>query len=142
MSSLALEDKNLCIEQNWPDNLANTEQAYGETLRPQIQDHIERFWDGITQGSGQDPKAFIHLWLSETDFIPAIEHWTPTLLEEVRGIGEGAALDFETILSWQFLDELGWYINYIFLPRLQGSSLSMTSSAWHAAVFRCICPEG
>jgi isopenicillin-N N-acyltransferase like protein len=94
-------------------------QAYGEALRQPIRDHIEYFWDGISKGSGQDPSAFIHQWLTETNFLPAIECWTPSLFEEVKGIGEGAGLDFETIYSWQLLDELGWYINYIFLPRIQ-----------------------
>lgn len=93
-------------------------QAYGETLRQQIQAAIDRFWYGITKGSGQDPKIFLRMWLSEMNFLPAIERWTPVLLEEVKGIGEGAALDFDTILSWQFLDELGWYINHFYLPRL------------------------
>ncbi len=92
-------------------------QQYGEALRPQIQQHVEDFWQGISQGSGQDPKTFIHMWLGEMNFLPAIEKWTPTLLDEVRGIGEGAGLDYETILSWQFLDELGWYLLYKAPPR-------------------------
>jgi isopenicillin-N N-acyltransferase-like protein len=92
-------------------------RAYGETFRQQISHHIDYFWHGISQGSGQEPKEFIRAWLNEVNFIPTIERWTPSLLEEVRGIGEGAGLDFETIFSWQLLDELGWYINYIFLPR-------------------------
>lgn len=110
-------------------------QAYGEAFRQPIRDHIEHFWNGISKGSGQDPRIFIHMWLHETNHLPAIERWTPSLLEEVRGIGEGAALDFETIFSWQLLDELGWYINYIFLPRLRGYSPAQDDPGFQCSSF-------
>jgi len=97
-------------------------QAYGETLRTEIHKHIEQFWQGITQDSGQDPGELIRDWLNSTNFLPAVQHWTPDLFEEVAGIGEGAGLDFNTIFSWQLLDELGWYIQAIYLPRLQGNA--------------------
>jgi len=94
-------------------------QAYGETLRTEIHKHIGQFWQGITRDSGQDPDDLIQDWLNSTNFLPAVKRWTPDLLEEVAGIGEGAGLDFNTIFSWQLLDELGWYIQAIYLPRLQ-----------------------
>ena len=117
-------------------------RAYGETLRWQIRNHIERFWQGISQGSGQDPQAFIRMWLSEVNFIPAIERWTPTLLEEVRGIGEGAGLDFESILAWQFLDELGWYFQYLYLPRSQQNMPGEILDGMACSTFGVIDREG
>jgi isopenicillin-N N-acyltransferase like protein len=117
-------------------------RAYGESLRMQLRNHIEGFWQGITQGSGQDPHAFVRMWLSEMNFIPAIKRWTPGLLDEVRGIGEGAGLDFETILSWQFLDELGWYIQYIFLPRIQGKPPRIDTPDMACSTFGVFAREG
>ena len=117
-------------------------RAYGEGLRMQIQNHIERFWQGITEGSGQDPHAFVRMWLSEMNFIPAIERWTPSLLDEVRGIGEGAGLDLETILAWQFLDELGWYIQYIFLPRIQSKTPEINTPGMACSTFGVFAQDG
>lgn len=117
-------------------------RAYGESLRTQIQNHIERFWNGITEGSGQDPHAFVRMWLGEMNFIPAIERWTPGLLDEVRGIGEGAGLDLETILAWQFLDELGWYIQYIFLPRIQSKPPEISTPGMACSTFGVFARNG
>ena len=47
--------------------------------------------------------------LGATRFLPAIEAATPDLLEEVRGIAEGAAVSFERILAFNLMDEEWWY---------------------------------
>ena len=44
--------------------------------------------------------------MADTDFIPAIEKWTPGLLDEVRGIAEGAKLPFEEVYVFQLADEI------------------------------------
>ena len=47
--------------------------------------------------------------LAATRFVPAIEASTPELLEEVRGIAEGAGVSFERILAYNLMDEEWWY---------------------------------
>ena len=47
--------------------------------------------------------------LGATRFVPAIEASTPELLEEVRGIAEGAGVSFERILAYNLMDEEWWY---------------------------------
>jgi isopenicillin-N N-acyltransferase-like protein len=84
-------------------------RMYGESLRIKIHELIGKLWEEISQAAGLSQKEIIAGWLAETSYLESVEHWTPQLLEEVRGIGEGAGLDFNTIFSWQLLDELGWY---------------------------------
>jgi isopenicillin-N N-acyltransferase-like protein len=52
-----------------------------------------------------DAGDYIAGFLGKTDFLPAIERWTPGLLDEVRGIAEGAGQPFETILTYNLMDE-------------------------------------
>ena len=62
---------------------------------------------GSPGGAGAD--AFIQKFLEETDFAPAIEKWTPGLLDEVRGIADGAEIDFDTVYAFQLMDEIWLY---------------------------------
>ena len=55
------------------------------------------------------PIEYIHKLVSQTNFTPAIEKWTPGLLEEVRGIAEGAGAAFNDIFAFQLQDEEWWF---------------------------------
>lgn len=80
--------------------------AHGQALRPEIQ-HLVRAWKAdLEETHGRDPDELIRLFLAETDFVPAIERWTPGLMDEVRGIAQGCEIDFETILAYQLPDEM------------------------------------
>ena len=64
--------------------------------------------------SQDDPWSFVEMlacrsaarFIRGTDFAPAIRRWTPDLLDEIQGIATGAAMDRETILAFQLLDEM------------------------------------
>jgi isopenicillin-N N-acyltransferase like protein len=86
-------------------------QAYGEGLRKRILDLLGQAWEGLGESIGMAPKQFIMDWLTNTNYLEAVDRWTPQLLEEVRGIGEGAGVEFSEIFAWQLLDEFGWYLN-------------------------------
>ena len=45
--------------------------------------------------------------MRDTDPVAATEKWAPQLLEEVKGIGNGAGVDFNTIFMLQCIDEAG-----------------------------------
>ena len=49
---------------------------------------------------------FIKMFLDSTDYIPAIQKWTPDLLEEIKGISAGSGIDFNTIFAFQLVDEI------------------------------------
>ncbi len=84
-------------------------RAYGEGLRPLIAER-DRSWrreiETRTKISADD---FIEDFLQRTNFIPAIERWTPDLHEEVKGIAEGSGLSYRAILAAQFMDEEWWF---------------------------------
>lgn len=80
--------------------------AHGELLKEQIHELIAAFEQDIEATYGVDAAVFRERFLAETDFVPAIEKWTPGLLDEVRGIAEGAELEFERVYLFQLADEI------------------------------------
>ena len=79
--------------------------THGRTLRTEILELVGRWKRDLEKSFGMPAQDFIRVLLEKTDFRPAIERWTPGLLDEVRGIADGAGLDFETIYAYQLIDE-------------------------------------
>lgn len=79
---------------------------HGRTLKTEIGELLKRWKADLenTQEVGAD--VFIRKFLKHTDFRPAIDRWTPGLLDEVRGIADGAGVDFETMYAFQLIDEI------------------------------------
>lgn len=84
-------------------------RAHGEALRELIAEHFDRWLTAIAADLRVDPASYIRKFLFDTDFLPAIERWTPDLLEEVRGIAEASNQDFDLVLTRQLSDEEPWY---------------------------------
>ncbi|NIB42495.1 hypothetical protein HBA55_23005 [Pseudomaricurvus alkylphenolicus] len=84
-------------------------RIHGETLREMIIEHQQRWQDDLEASTGMDPSRYLEQLYSETNFMPAIERWTPQLLEEVEGIAEGSGVDLRYILARQLSDEEPWY---------------------------------
>ena len=82
---------------------------HGETLRSQIQELIGIWKADLSAVFGTDADRHIHTFLQRTRFLPAIKEWTPDLLDEIRGMADGSGLSFESLLAFQFLDELWAY---------------------------------
>ena len=80
-------------------------QKHGEALRSLIVEHVATMKREIQEATGMDPDRYLHEFMKDTEVLPAIERWAPDLSEEVKGIGEGANLDFETALALQMPDE-------------------------------------
>ena len=79
--------------------------THGRSLRTEIQELVKR-WKADLEKTYRVPAAtYLSKFLAASDFQPAIERWTPGLLDEVRGIAEGAGVDFETIYAFQLVDE-------------------------------------
>jgi isopenicillin-N N-acyltransferase-like protein len=85
-------------------------RIHGETLRHEIREMIETNVAGL-RAAGLKPEDYINLITEKTGFIAAAERWTPHLVEEMKGIGEGAGLDFKTTFTWNLLDESDWFFN-------------------------------
>ncbi len=79
---------------------------HGKSLKEDIH-ALVGFWKAdIEQTYKIEPDVFIKRFLDYTDFPAAIERWTPELLEEVRGIADGAGLDYDTVFAFQLVDEM------------------------------------
>jgi hypothetical protein len=80
-------------------------RIHGETLRSEIREVMARWQAALQEASGLPAEKYIDRFLAETNFLPAIERRTPDLLEEVRGIAEGADLPFRDVFACQLVDE-------------------------------------
>ena len=79
---------------------------HGQALEAEIKELLDDFMLDIERKHGVTRATFVERFLSETDFKPAIETWTPGLLDEVRGIADGAGLPFDDIFVFQLADEI------------------------------------
>jgi hypothetical protein len=81
-------------------------KVHGRTLKAEIRELVKR-WKGDLEKTYQVPAdVFVSNFLKKTDFQPAIARWTPGLLDEVRGIADGAGIDFDTMYAYQLIDEV------------------------------------
>jgi isopenicillin-N N-acyltransferase-like protein len=84
-------------------------QIHGEALKPKILEHIEMTKGFMGENMESTPQDAMDDFLSNTNFLPAIEKWTPFLLGEMEGIAAGAGVDFKEILLLNLADEAWWY---------------------------------
>ncbi|MFW5738897.1 MAG: C45 family autoproteolytic acyltransferase/hydrolase [Myxococcota bacterium] len=80
-------------------------RAHGETLREAVQHLIAAWEDDIGREVGMGLNAYLAQFEADTDFLPAIQRFTPDLLEEVHGIAEGASIPIRVGLALQCMDE-------------------------------------
>jgi isopenicillin-N N-acyltransferase-like protein len=82
---------------------------HGETLRSEIHKAVAVWKDTLAEDLGSDPDEYLEEFVGATSFEGAIDRWTPGLMDEVRGLAEGANLDFKTVYAYQLADEDWWY---------------------------------
>jgi isopenicillin-N N-acyltransferase like protein len=80
-------------------------RASGEALRSKIADCLDSIDRAGEKDRGIPAREFRARFLGETSFGEAIRRRTPELLDEVRGIAEGANQPFERMLYAQLMDE-------------------------------------
>ena len=85
---------------------------YGKTAKPLIASVLESWLANLgsfAQNSESrqkaDPDQYLKDFYRDTDYLSAIKKWAPDLLEEAKGIAEGAEQSFEHILGIQLADE-------------------------------------
>jgi isopenicillin-N N-acyltransferase like protein len=82
-------------------------REHGRQLREEIREVIGIWKTSFAKAYNVHPDSFVTALLKETDYTSAIKRNTPWLLSEVRGIADGAGLDFNSVLAFQLLDESG-----------------------------------
>ena len=83
----------------------NRGSIHGEELRAEIRELSAVHSDAIARIYGVAAKDYLDAFLAYQKFFGAISAFCPALLEEVRGIAEGAGMPFEAILLLQLSDE-------------------------------------
>ncbi|HEV3309544.1 MAG TPA: C45 family peptidase [Chloroflexota bacterium] len=94
---------------------------HGETLRAQIVDAVDGFAEALKK-AGKNPEAIAFSMVHEYGYLAAAERWTPWLVEEIRGIADGAGLPFERIMAWQLVQEMAW------VPQLDPSAAPLATA--------------
>ena len=84
-------------------------RIHGESLRAKIHEVYERRMGEFRLPDGKTGRAAIAKFVADTAFEQAMKRWTPELLEETKGIAEGAGVPFETAYAMQLIDEQWWY---------------------------------
>ncbi len=78
---------------------------HGELLREPIAALIERWGDMLERAHGVDRRRYLDLFHARTRYRATLERAAPTVIEEVRGIAEGANAPFLTLLAFQHVNE-------------------------------------
>lgn len=79
---------------------------HGKALKADIHALVDLWKADIERKYKIEGNVFIKKFLVYTDFPTAIKRWTPELLDEVRGIADGAGLDYDTVFAFQLVDEM------------------------------------
>src|SRR3954454_8784693 len=81
------------------------DETHGEHMRGLIADGIDRWRESIGSTHGLNPNDYIAAFVAGTNYLPAIQRWTPDLFAELKGIARGAGQRWEWILAFNLLDE-------------------------------------
>ncbi len=82
---------------------------HGKQLKKEIAELYKAWKANIVTTTKRDADSLIAEFLGKTDFITAINKWTPGLMDEVRGISEGSGQPFNDVFTFQLLDEFWVY---------------------------------
>jgi len=79
--------------------------THGKKLKEPIHTLLKLWKADLAERYKMDAAAFVQRFVKQTDYPAAIKQWTPDLLDEVKGIAQGAGVDFETMFVFQLIDE-------------------------------------
>jgi len=80
-------------------------RKYGEAAKDRIQKVLKDWKTYMHRNYLRDPEECLKDFLDYADFQGAIDKWAPGMLDEVRGIANGAGIDFKTMYALQLGDE-------------------------------------
>lgn len=106
-------------------------RAHGEAARGLIGQGLDAWLAVVGGDTDLTATAYVDSFLGATDFLKAIELFTPRLLEEVRGIAEGSNQRFEDVLAYQMMDE-----EWAYRTALQGARARSIEACSAAGVLR------
>lgn len=80
-------------------------RQHGEALRAPIAELLERWGDTLERGYGVDRRQYVELFLSRTAYEAATARLAPRVLDEVKGIAEGAGVSYRDLFAFQHVNE-------------------------------------
>ncbi|MBN2290179.1 MAG: hypothetical protein JXQ83_12665, partial [Candidatus Glassbacteria bacterium] len=101
--------------------------AHGSGLKTQIHQVVGLWKDRYGSRTGVDPDSLLAVLMRKNDYLSSIRKYTPDLLEEVRGLADGAGMDFNTMLAFQYLDEVGMNCMDVLADKCTGLGLAGTA---------------
>ncbi|MEJ0024707.1 MAG: C45 family peptidase [Rhizomicrobium sp.] len=84
-------------------------RQHGEMLRPRIHALLDRWDEALRRVYKVTRARHVERFFAETKFERALQAHAPSVLEEIRGIAEGAAVDYPTLLAFQHINEEFWF---------------------------------
>lgn len=84
---------------------------HGEEARERVRDALGK-WEEVTLrpgGKGSTIAAYVSSFLSTTGLLQTVGKLLPDLLDEIRGIADGAGVAYETVAAYNLMDEQWWY---------------------------------
>ena len=84
-------------------------RIYGESQRERIAGILACWYGDIAATHKVAPESYIADFMAQTAFGPTIEKHTPDVMEEVRGMAEGAGVSEQVMLAFNCMDEEWWY---------------------------------
>ena len=78
---------------------------YGQAVNEMIHKAVKDWKLALHRNHLLDPEDYIKSFLAYENFKTAIENHAPGMLDEVRGIADGAQIDFDTMYAFQLADE-------------------------------------
>ncbi|MBN1221934.1 MAG: hypothetical protein JXB23_01705 [Candidatus Aminicenantes bacterium] len=114
-------------------------RIHGETLRERINELVGGLTEGIRK-AGKDPLDYAGRIVDGAGFLDAALRWTPHCVEEIRGIAEGAGIDFKIMFAFNLLDESDWFfqgnnwVNPDYKDNSRCSVLGTDREAGHPAI--------
>jgi hypothetical protein len=86
---------------------------HGAELKDAAREHNRRWREVCERETDMPVGDYLKRLYADTDFLPAAKQFAPGLLEEIRGIADGAELPYDEVLARQLSDEEPWYRRYL-----------------------------
>ena len=80
-------------------------EQHGEAARDLIARGLGQWGEALGRQLGEPIERYVERFLAETRFRPAMQRYGPALLEELRGVADGAGQPFEVMLAYNLMDE-------------------------------------
>lgn len=80
--------------------------THGKTLKKEIAVILASWKESVQERYQTSADSFVMNMISHTKYLADIKKWSPDLLEEIKGIAEGAGQSFNYIYMLQLMDEV------------------------------------